>query len=398
MTISDRATTPVRYDPGVEEVQPDEREKLEELSRVFRDVQENVLRREGEARHGTHAKATALLKGTLEIAGDLPPELAQGLFARPGRHEALARFAQGPSTSISDKASGQRGLSLKVLGVDGPHVAGSRETTTQDRVLGAYEPAFTDGTVQQFLRTFRPTGAKTSFIPDQVVIAGSRVARAAEAALETVGPGSAHLRFFGKPPTCPASHGYFTQAPVRYGDFTAQLSVTPDAETLAAIGEPDLDPTGDDDVFRHAMVGLFAEHDAVFDVRVQLCTDLEAMPIEDAAVASPENLRPHRTVARLVLPRQDAYDPERGRYFDDRLAFNPIHAFEEPRPLGSIMRARMKVWLETQNFRQRVDGATPAEPQSHAEVPNRCAATMAASGTPSTCCVDSSLSYCTART
>ena len=360
----------MRYEPGVERLQPDEQENVEELSRIFRDVQQNVLRREGEARHGTHAKATALLKGTLEISDDLPPELAQGLFARPGRHEVLARFAQGPSSSISDKASGQRGLSVKVLGVEGPHVAGSRETTTQDWVLGAYEPAFTDGTVQQFLRTFRPTGAKTTFVPDGAIIAGSRVARGAEAALETVGLGSAHLRFFGKQPVHPASHGYFTQAPVRYGDFIAQLSMRPSAETLAAIGDPALDPAGDDDVFRHAMVAYFAEHDAVFDVRVQLCADLDAMPIEDAAVAWPEELSPYRTVARLIFPRQDAYGPERRRFFDDRLAFNPIHALEEHRPLGSIMRARMQVYVGTQDFRQRANQATPAEPRGHAEVPD----------------------------
>ena len=370
MTKPDQSVAPVRYHPDVEQPQPDEQENLEELSRIFRDIQENVLRREGEARHGTHAKATALLEGALEIPDDLPPELAQGLFARPGRHEVLARFAQGPSTSISDKASGQRGLSLKVLGVDGPHVAGSRETTTQDWVLGAYEPAFTDGTVQQFLRTFRATGAKTSFVPDRAIIAGSRVARAMEAALETVGLGSAHLRFFGKKPVHPASHGYFTQAPLRYGDFIAQLSIVPSTETLAAIGDPGLDPADDDDVFRHALVGYFAAHDAVFDVRVQLCTDLEKMPIEDASVTWPEELSPYRTVARLILPRQDAYGPERRRFFDDRLSFNPIHALEEHRPLGSVMRARMQVYVGTQDFRQRANKASPAEPRSHAEVPD----------------------------
>ena len=370
MTNPDQSMPPIRYEPGVERLQPNERENLEELSRIFRDIQENVLRREGEARHGTHAKATALLKGTLEIPDELPPELAQGLFARPGQYEVLARFAQGPSSSISDKASGQRGLSIKVLGVEGPHVAGSRETTTQDWVLGAYEPAFTDGTVQQFLRTFRPTGAKTTFVPDGAIIAGSRVARATEAALETVGLGSAHLRFFGKPPVHPASHGYFTQAPVRYGDFIAQLSAVPNAETLAAIGDPNLEPASDDDAFRHAMVGYFAEHDAVFDVRVQLCTDLEAMPVEDAGVVWPEERSPHRVVARLVLPRQDAYGSERRCFFDDRLAFNPIHALEKHRPLGSIMRARMQVYVTTQDFRQRANQATPAEPRSHSEVPD----------------------------
>lgn len=97
--------------------------------------------------------------------------------------------------------------------------------------------------------------------------------------------------------------------------------------------------TSDPDAFRDAMIGLLAEHDAAFDVRAQLCTDLVTMPVEDVSVAWPEDQSPHRTVARLVLPRQRAWSEE-------RLTFNPIHALEAHRPLGSIMRARMGIYLE----------------------------------------------------
>ena len=361
---------PIRYEAGVETVQPGEQETFAELSRIFEHIQENVVRRESSARRATHAKATAFLKGELVIPAELPPELAQGLFSRPGRHEVLVRFSQGPSSDITDKASGQRGLAIKVLGVEGPHVAGSRETTTQDWVFGVHDAAFTDGSAQAFLRGFRPIGAKSTFVPDGVVVAASRVARTAEAALETVGLGAAHLRFFGKPPTHPASDTYHSQAPVRHGDFIAQLSAVPSQATLAAIGDPKVDPSEDDDVFRHAMVAFFATHQAEFDLRVQLCVDLETMPIEDASVVWPESQSPHRTVARLVLPKQEAYSSERQHFFDDRLSFNPIHALEEHRPLGSIMRARMQVYPHTQDFRQRCNKAEPAEPRSHAEVPD----------------------------
>ena len=361
--------TPVRYDPSVETIQPEESETLAELSRIFLHVQENVLNKEGQARRATHAKATALLKGELVIPDDLPPELAQGLFARPGRYEILVRFSQGPSADITDKASGQRGLAIKVLGVEGAHVANSRETTTQDWVFGVYDAAFPDGSAQGFLRGFRPLGAKSTFVPDGVVVAASRVARTAEAALETVGLGAAHLRFFGKPPTHPLSDSYFSQAPVRYGDYIAQLSAVPSPATLGTIGDPKVDPS-DDDVFRHVMIAFFAGHDAELDLRVQLCVDLETMPVEDASVAWPEEQSPHRTVAQLILPRQEAYTAERQRFFDDRLAFNPIHALEEHRPLGSIMRARMQVYPHTQDFRQRANQAEPAEPRTHAEVPD----------------------------
>ena len=358
----------VPYDPGVERVSPEEGETLRQLSAVFGQIQEHVLEKAGEAKHGTHAKATALLKGTLVVPDDLPAGLAQGLFGRPGRYGALVRFSQGPSENLSDKASGQRGMSVKILGVHGPHVAGSREATTQDWVLSVNDRAFTNADAAAFLRTFRYTGGKATFVPEGVIVAASVAARATEAALETVGLGSAHLRFFGQPPDHPASGRYFSQAPMRHGDHIAQLSLVPSERTLAAIGDPRL--AGGDDRFRDAMIAYFADNDAEFEVRVQLCTDLAAMPVEDASVAWPEEGSPYRTVARLVLPKQDAFSEERRRFFDDRLSFNPIHALEEHRPLGSIMRARMAIYVQAQDFRQRSNGASPVEPRSLAEVPD----------------------------
>lgn len=359
----------VRYNPGVEQVQPGEAEAIAELSRLFRSVQERVLRNHGEARRGTHAKGTGLLKGHLLVADDLAPELAQGLFARGGRFDALVRLSQGPSEDLSDKASGQRGLSVKLLGVEGPHVDGSRETTTQDWVLGVRDSAFTDGTVQAFLRTFRPTGGQATRVPEGAIIAASRAARGVEAALETVGSGSGHLRFFGKPPTHPLSDSYFSQAPMRHGDYIAQLSAVPTAETLAAIGDPSVD-TSDDDAFRHAVERHLAAHDAAFDIRIQLCTDLAAMPVEDASVEWPVERSPHRTVARLLLPRQASWTEARRAFFEERLSFNPIHALEAHRPLGSIMRARMAVYPGTQDFRLASFGVAAVEPRSLAEVPD----------------------------
>lgn len=361
--------TYVRYAPDVEQVQPDEAEAIAELSRLFRAVQERVVRNDGEARRGTHAKGTGLLKGELLVADDLPPELAQGLFVPSRRYEALVRLSQGPSEDLSDKASGQRGLAVKLLGVEGPRVEDSLEATTQDWVFGVKDPAFTDGTVQAFLRSFRPTGAQSTKIPEGAIVAASRVARATEAALETVGGGSAHLRFFGKKPAHPLSDSYFSQAPLRHGDYIAQLSAVPTPETLAAIGDPASD-TRDDDVFRHSNEAFFAAHDAAFDIRVQLCTDLETMPVEDASVAWPEDRSPHRTVARLFLPRQTAWSEARRAYFEERLSFNPMHALAAHRPLGSIMRARMAVYPDTQAFRRTAYAAPAAEPRSLADVPD----------------------------
>ncbi|MEJ7658479.1 MAG: hypothetical protein WKG07_02050 [Hymenobacter sp.] len=178
------------------------------------------------------------------------------------------------------------------------------------------------------------------------------------------------LKLLGREPVHPVSHPYYGQAPVRYGDYIAKVAAFLTPETLAAVGNPHVDTSQDDDAFRDVLVKYFAEHEATFDLRVQLCTNLDTMPIEDASAVWPEDQSPYRTVGRLTLPPQDSFSAERFRCFEQRLAFNPIHGLEAHRPLGGINRARMAAYLQTQDYRQRTNGVNPAEPPSSAEVPD----------------------------
>ena len=363
------AAPPVPYTPAVEQVPADEPETIEKINRMMVGMAETVQQRHGKAMRATHAKATGLLKGELVVLAGLPTELAQGMFAQPGRYDVLVRYSQGPSNPVPDRASGQRGMVLKVLGVEGPHVAGSRETTTQDWVL-APDPAFISATAAGFLLNFQLGASNTPSLPEPVIVGASYAARGIEAALEAVGLENGTLKLLGREPLHPLSHPYYSQTPSRYGDYIAKVAAFPSEETLAALGNPHIDTSQDEDAFRSAMVAFFAQQGAAFDLRVQLCMDLETMPVEDASVQWPEEQSPFRTVARLTLPPQDAFSEAHYRYFEQRLAFNPIHALETHRPLGGIQRARMQAYLHTQDFRQQQNGVSPAEPGSHAEVPD----------------------------
>ena len=360
---------PIRYSPEVEQKLEGEQDIIEQLEKVLTGMQETVCKHHGHAMRATHSKATGLFKGELVILDDLPGELAQGLFAQPGHYEVLFRFSQGPSEPTSDKASGERGMSLKVLGVNGPHLSESREKTTQDFIL-APDPSFVNATAKSFLTNFGAVASKSVHLPQAAIIAGSRVARATEAVLEKVGSGNGNLRFFGSPPNHPVGITYYSQAPIRFGDYIAKIAAFPSQATLAAIGELLVDTGSDDNAFREALVGFFGHNSAEFELRAQLCTDLETMPVENAALVWPEDQSPYRPIARLVLPQQNAYTEARRQYFDERLAFNPAHALEEHRPLGSIMRARMQTYVVAQEFRQRENGVSPAEPKSCADVPD----------------------------
>jgi hypothetical protein len=91
-------------------------------------------------------------------------------------------------------------------------------------------------------------------------------------------------------------------------------------------------------------------------------TDEETMPVEDASQPWPEDQSPYVAVARLTVPRQDAWSEDKMRRIDDGLAFNPWHALAAHRPLGAIMRARRAAYPASAGFRSAQNGCPIHEP------------------------------------
>ena len=107
----------------------------------------------------------------------------------------------------------------------------------------------------------------------------------------------------------------------------------------------------------------------MFEIRVQLCVDLNEMPVEDASKRWDEDVSPYRTVARLVLPPQDGYSAAKRKYADDVLSFRPAHSLAAHRPLGSLMRARLKTYQALSRFRHERNQVSEVEPISIDQVP-----------------------------
>ena len=75
------------------------------------------------------------------------------------------------------------------------------------------------------------------------------------------------------------------------------------------------------------------------------------------------------TVATIKLPRQNAYSAERQAYFDDVMTFRPAHSLAAHRPLGSVMRARLKVYEALSSFRHGRNAIAPEEPADASRIP-----------------------------
>lgn len=261
-------------------------------------------------------------------------------------------------------------MSIKVFSVEGPkipeHVAGSN---TQDFVL-ASGPTFPSGTAGGFLRDEKMLQTATP-LPEFMKTAVSDVARTANAASQAVtGAPSPLADFFGHPFTHPLSEPYYSQAPIRFGDYVAKIAAFPvsgpDLERVKAVK---IDTSKDANAFRTAVVETFAEGEYVFDIRAQLWTNKETQSLEDSSVDWKEKETPFKTVATLLIPKQNAYSEARQEFFDEKMTFRPAHSLEAHRPLGSIMRARLRVYGALSDFRHKVNGIKAIDPANVDEIP-----------------------------
>ena len=359
--------TPLPYTAEVERLAPDEQATIDGIIQGMTQQSRTVEAREHHAVRASHAKSSACVVGELTVEAGLPEDLAQGLFATPGTHPVAVRFAQGPGETLGDRVSTHRGMAIKVFDVPGEKLPGHDEPT-QDFVL-ATGTTFPSGTAAGFLRDGTLIG-KSVGLPEGVKSAVSSTMRNLNRALHAFGTESAFADFFGHPFSHPLGDSYFSQAPVRFGDYVAKLGALPDSEAQRALANWRLDPHTDADGFRHAAVAFFREHEVVFALKAQLWADADKQPIEDASVDWPVSISPYRTVATIRLPRQDAYAPERVRYFDEVMTFRPAHSLSAHRPLGSVMRARLQVYRALTDFRQRENGVDRIKTDKMDQIPS----------------------------
>jgi len=121
---------------------------------------------------------------------------------------------------------------------------------------------------------------------------------------------------------------------------------------------------------KDAIVAFFQGEMAVWELRVQLCTSLAKMPVEDASIEWDERLSPSLPIARITAQPQNAYSDPRRVWVDEHLSFTPWHGLAAHRPLGGIMRARFKAYKASNELRHTAEGRPITEPRSIEELPD----------------------------
>ena len=348
-------TTPIRYTPAVESPEADEAETIASLIATMKTITATTFEDEGRAIRGVHAKSHGLLEGELTVLDGLPAELAQGLFAEPGTYRMTLRISTSPGDLMDDHISTPRGIAIKVHGVTGAQLSGNPADATQDFLM-VEGPAFLVATPKDFLGNLKLL-ASTTDKAEGLKRAFSATARGLEAVIETVGGRSDKLiSLGGHKLTHPLGETVYTQVPVRYGDHVAKLSLVPVSPELTALKDAPVNLADKPDGLRAAVADHFAGNGGTWELRVQLNTDLAAMPIEDASVAWSEDASPYVAVARLTVAPQPSWDAVKVAAIDDGAAFSPWHGLVAHQPLGGIMRVRKPVYAALQSERSARSG------------------------------------------
>jgi catalase len=279
-------------------------------------------------------KTVACLKGSFRVHEGLPDSLAQGLFVRPGSYPAVLRFAN--ATQMDDSEKDIRGLSIKVSGVQGPVLWG--QEGIQDFLFNSFPSLFV-ATPEEFL-TFiraRQEDRKLSFFLSPFDPHLKSLWTVFKARQKTNSP--LDIRYWS---TVPFQLGDSEQSAVKYSvipcsTYQTKQPVNPGPNQL-----------------RSAISAHLDQQPACLTFAVQLRTDPEAMPIEDASVIWDEDKSPFQSVATIILDKQP-FDTSEALAQCERMSFNPWQSLPAHKPLGRMNEVRREVYARAEKFRNKED-------------------------------------------
>ena len=353
---------PIRYSADVEEIKPDEQEAIDSINESMRYIIAKTHEDLGHAERGVHAKSHALLTGELIVHEGLPVELAQGHFSEGGRrYPLMIRISSIPGDPLRDSVSLPRGFALKMIGVDGDRLDGAEAAPTQD-FLFATAPAFAAPDAAGFARNLSLI-AKTTDRVEWAKAAMSWILRPMVKGLEALGIDAGALKAIGGYPEInPVADRYYTQVPLRFGDYIGKFDIVPASDNFTRLVDERIDLSDDPDILRQKVADVIEGQGGEWTLRVQLCRDLEDNPIEDASVAWPEQDNPYLPIATIRVLPQTSWSNERSREIDDQTAFKPWNGVEAHRPLGNVMRARRQAYPVSADYRSQLTGCPIHEP------------------------------------
>ncbi|UTT49902.1 catalase family protein [Rhodococcus gordoniae] len=362
------APTFVRYSDDLERRDPDEDALIERIVESLHRNNEWAAEKYKHAIRDAHAKGLGVMRGELTVYPNLPRPYRQGLFAKARTYPVLVRLSSTAGALRSDQVGGVRGMAIKVLGVSGDRIIPDGHTNQDFILVNSDTFPFAD------VRSYAGKGMRFAKIlartPDPLLRTACFLARGASrifTPLHLTLPNDVQL--FARPNDHVLGETYHSAAALRYGDHVAKICITPLSDSVKSLTGQRIPRSAGDDAHRLSVEQFFAHTSADYEVRVQLCTDTEKMPIEDATVQWATGESRHVPVARIRIPRQDTSSTALRTNAEDVVSFNSWTGLADHRPLGSINRLKLRVYNASSEFRHRKNGIDCVEPTTISDIP-----------------------------
>ncbi|MGH3998749.1 MAG: LodA/GoxA family CTQ-dependent oxidase, partial [Pseudonocardiaceae bacterium] len=281
--------------------------------------------------------------GTFTVQPDLPEELRVGLL-RYERFPAWVRFSSDTLPSRPDLRT-TVGIGIKLFGVPGTKLLEPETSaTTHDLLLQNHDVFFVDtardmceftyaGVVQGDYGPYLEAHPTTRQILDDM-------AKVVPSVLATE---------------------YWSVLPYAFGPQQyVKYKLTPLA--ISAGQTPDV--STEDPSYLHAdLRQRLLAGQASFAFSVQLRTDPEHMPLDQATVRWEETASSPIHVATLTLAQQDI-DARGQATYGENLSYTPWHAIAEHAPVGSIADGRKVAYQAAAQLRRDINGIPVGEPEA----------------------------------
>ncbi len=360
--------TYVEYREDLEQPAPDEEDFITKIVNSLHRNNEWAFKKYKHGIRDAHAKSHGILRGELQVYPELAPQLCQGLFAAPKTYPVIARVSSTHPALRPDKIRGIRAMAIKVLDVEGERLSPDG-VHTQDFVL-VNHPDFPYADARDYHKKGMPAARVLSRSPDTALWVVTEALAKVQRLLNVFGRGlPAALALFTGPNNLILGETFHSAAPLRYGKYVAKLSLVPYSKSVRRLQNRPLPRNLGPDAHREMITDFFNLNNAEYEVRAQLCTNTEEMPIEDATVHWSETASPPQGIAKITFPVQHSDGVYRRAFGDDVLSFNSWRGLAAHRPLGSINRLKKRVYDASSDYRHMVNNAPQIEPSSIDDLP-----------------------------
>ena len=262
------------------------------------------------------------------IVENVPDELRFGIFQELRCYDAWIRFANGLSNVQSDTKGDVRSMAIKLLDVHSEKLLkDERNAETQDFILINHPVFFLKDAqdVQAFSKALLATNnISIRFLkPLPFLLMYAPFHRKQLSILKTIRQ---------KQMINPLQTQYWSAIPYRFGPYVVKFAAVPHSTQLFEMGKK---TPKSDNFLQESMIQQLTHQDVYFDFMVQLQTDKNQMPIEDATIEWNEIESPFIKLATIRIPKQHFNIKPRQEY-DRLLSFNSWNTLPVHTPLSSV--------------------------------------------------------------